>query len=264
MQCQLCRILAVVLFLITSLPAFAVTADQAADDFIKDLWRRYKTAPSLVIIVNSRSIDSEGAVKDFGRQVIFCSERGELRVTTPSNSWVSKKGQVYSDSKFFPGTYISNATGSNSAVVLKSMESMWPMTQFPVDLHLRLASSWQEAFRSTLDRIGPEGTVTVEEGKWAEDTPASIVRFRSADGSFQHTLWVDTETNLLRGSLLEDASGYVTSVSEPEIRARLGQEVRFATAGREGFKDFKSLSAQFDKAYSMPTPSKAKVAEPEG
>ena len=70
MQCQLCRILAVVLFLITSLPAFAVTADQAADDFIKDLWRRYKTAPSLVIIVNSRSIDSEGAVKGFGRQVL--------------------------------------------------------------------------------------------------------------------------------------------------------------------------------------------------
>lgn len=264
MQCQLCRFLAVVLFLITSLPAFAVTTDQAAEDFMKNLWRRYKTVPSLVIIVNSRSIDSEGTVKGLGRYVIFCSEKGELRVTTPSNSWVSKKGQVFSDSKFFPGTYISNVTGSNSAVVLKSMQSMWPMTQLPVDLHLRLASSWQEAFQSTLDRIGPDGTVTVEKGSWTEGEPASLVRFRSAEGSFQHTLWIDSETNLLRGSLLEDASGYVTSVSEPEIRARLGQEVRFATAGREGFKDFKSLSAQFDKAYSMPTPSKPKAAEPEG
>jgi hypothetical protein len=136
------------------------------------------------------------------------------------------------------------------------MENMWPMTEFPIDLRVRMASSWQVAFKPALDRVGSDGTVTLEEGKWADGTAASVLRFRSADGVFEQTMWVDLGTNLLRGSLLEETSGYTSSVSEPELRARLGQEVRFGTAGREGFKDFKSLSTEFNQAYSMPSPEK--------
>ena len=191
-----------------------------------------------------------------GRWTIFCSERGDVRVSSPTSTWVFRNGQTYGDSKFFPGTYISTATGANSGAAMKAMENMWPMTEFPIDLRMRMASSWQDAFKPALDRVGSDGTVTLEKGAWADGTAASVLRFRSADGAFEQTMWVDSKTNLLRGSLREEASGHTSSVSEPELRARLGQEVRFGTAGRERFKDFKSLSAEFNQAYSMPSPEK--------
>ena len=243
---------------IICLPCSLATADEAADTFMKEMWRRYKTAPSLVSIINGRTFDEQGRVNDLARFVVFCSERGELRVTTPTATWVYRAGQVYSDSAYFPGSYINTLVGGSSGAALEAMQSMWPTESLPTEVYLRMASTWQDAFKPFFEFVGPDAKVELEEGTWASDNaPAILIKFSSADGATRATIWVDRNTNLLRGTLLEDASGYVSSVSEPELRARLGQEIRFATTGRTKFEDFEAISSSFNTRYSMPSPGEA-------
>ena len=253
MLCLSRSLRAVILFLFMIAPSAVALADQAAEDFMKETWRRYKTAPALVVIVSTRGFNEQGGTVDLRRYVIFCSERGYLRISSPTNTWVFRSGQVFGDSKYFPGSYIVEVIGANAGEALKSMEAMWPITELPVEARLRMAVSWQEAFKKFHDHVGSDAEITVEDGTWpGDDAPARIIRFRSADSASRATVWIDSESRLLRAWMLEDASGHVSSVSEPELRNRLGQDIGFGTAGRTKYTDFKSLSEDFNTRYSMP------------
>lgn len=237
--------------------AAQAVAQNDAETYLNDLWRRYKTAPALAITVNERETDASGETVDFRRTTIFCSERGGTRILSPTISWVHVNGQTFGDSRNFPGTYLSRLTGSAGSAALKAMDEMFPNDAIPFDARIRLAATWQEAFDHVLKAIGDDGSLTLEDGAWGDGAAATLLRATAADGSYKGVFYFDKATGLLRGRVEQFGTGEeaksVASVSEPQIRSRLGQHIRFATAGRTGFPTYAALEADFLERYAMPT-----------
>lgn len=243
------------LSLFLTAPVFAVDADVEA--FLHKLWRRYKTAPALVIIVNEKETNGSGDTIAVSRKTVACSERGHTRIVSPNLGWAHVSGQTFGDCRDFPGTYIAVLTGAAGSAALEAMESMFVSDTIPFDARLRLAVSWEEAFKHVLKAVGEDGTMTIEEGSWGDGAAATLLRAKAADGSYEGVFFIDKATGLLRGQVEQFGMGVSarveSSVSEPEIRARLGQELGFATAGRTKFPSFKAIQEDFDKRYQMPT-----------
>jgi hypothetical protein len=237
--------------------AAPAVAQSEAEAFLNDLWRRYKTAPALAITVHERETDTRGETVDFGRTTIFCSERGGTRILSPTISWVHLNGQTFGDNRDFPGTYLSRLTGSAGSAALKAMDEMFPNDSIPFDARIRLAATWKEAFAHVLKAIGDDGTLTIEDGAWGDGGAATLLRATAADGSYASVFFIDKATGLLRGRVEQIGTGdeakLIASVSEPQIRARLGQDIRFATAGRTGFPTYEALEQDFLERYSMPS-----------
>ena len=236
-------------------PAFAVDADTEA--FLQKLWRRYKTAPALAIVINEKETNGSGATIAVSRKTVVCSERGHTRILSPNLTWAHVSGQTFGDCRDFPGTYVAVSTGAAGSASLKAMESMFFSDTIPFDARLRLAASWEEAFEYVIKAVGEDGTMTIEEGEWGDGAAATLLRAKAADGSYEGVFFIDKATGLLRGRVEQfgiGASARVeASVSEPEIRARLGQELHFATAGRTRFPTFEAIQEDFNKRYQMPT-----------
>lgn len=254
---MVCSLLILSTLLTTSVVALADT-DVDAEAFMQKLWRRYKTAPSLTIRINERQTTADGTTTSANRVTVFCSERGAVRIVSPATTWVHLNGQVLGDSRDFPGTYIAVPTGAAGSAAFKAMGTLFPMATPPFDAGLRMAGSWQDAFKHVLENVGDAGTITLEDGAWPDGAAATLLRAKSGDGEYHAIFYVDKETALLRGRIERfgsgDAAKYVASVSEPELKGRLGQEIRFPTVGRTRFESFDALQADFDERYAMPKP----------
>ena len=236
-----------------------ISADQAADEFMNTTWRSYRTMPSSSVVVNRRTFDADGSAKRFSRYILFWSQKGGIRINTPSCIWVHVGGNVYSSNSYFPGCYQANVVGSNSGKALEAMDKMWPGLDLPIDAHLRMANSWQEAFKDQITRSGPDGKISIETVSWKEGIPSSLLTFKSANGDYEEKIWFDVAMGYMYGSVRrvrENTVEHFTgsqSLTEPTVNA--DKQIRFAQASREKFSSFAELSAAFTKNFSIPGPS---------
>jgi hypothetical protein len=240
--------------------ATVLSADQAANEFMNSVWRKYRTMPSSSVVINGRRFNRDGSVEEFSRHILFWSQKGGIRITTPSCIWVHEGGSVYSSNAYFPGCYLAKVVGSNSGKALAAMSEMWPGVDLPMDAHLRMANSWEEAFEEQIKQSGPEGTISVETAAWQEGVPSSLLTFQSANGDYEEKIWFDLAMGYMYGSVRrvqENTVERITgsqSLTEPTTNA--DKQIRFATSSREQFSSFADLSAVFTENFSIPGPSR--------
>ena len=251
------RVLALAAVLCMSIGSAA--ADQAAEEFMESTWRAYRTMPSSSVVINTRTFDQDGSVQKFSRFIVFWSQRGGIRINTPSCTWVHDGGKAYGSNAYFPGCFQAKVVGSNSGKALEAMDAMWPGLELPLDVHIRMANSWQEAFKSQIEQSGPDGTTSIEATSWQEGIPSILLTFKSLAGDYEEKIWFDATNSTMYGHLQrtgkEGSATFVGSQSLTEATSNADRQIRFAVASREEFSNFTDLSNTFTSNFSIPTPA---------
>ena len=236
----------------------SASADQQADEFMNSTWRAYRTMPSSSVVINTRTYGEDDSVVGFARFIVFWSARGGIRVNSPSCTWVHDGGKAYGSNGYFPGCFQSKVVGSNSGKAFEVLNQMWPGVELPLDVRIRMANSWEEAFAVQLEQVGPDGKVSIATTAWKEGLPSTVLRFASSDGAYEENIWFNSVTGDIYGRVrrirTDGVDQCVGSQSLTEVTAAADKQIRFATASREEFSNFEELSNTFTKNFSIPTP----------
>ena len=51
----------------------------------------------------------------------------------------------------------------------------WPGLELPLDVRIRMANSWEEAFEWQIEKSGPDGVSSIETTSWKEGLPAALL-----------------------------------------------------------------------------------------